>query len=135
MLVKRSKWIRSVNNGHEEMIKEVRVVYKGMRYTGPGTSGRCPICPCWTSLSTSRRRKGTSYSTWVGIRKRETDKCMLVAELRLKQVVAGQLELARADIEATQSRPCRDKCWTTWVAAMPETILCQDLHTMLAVAC
>ena len=60
---------------------------------------------------------------------------MLVAELRLKQVVAGQLELARADIEATQSRPCRDKCWTTWVAAMPETILCQDLHTMLAVAC
>ena len=30
MLVQRAKWIRSVNNRQEEMIKEVRVVHKGM---------------------------------------------------------------------------------------------------------
>ena len=35
MLVKRAKWIRSVNNGHGEMIKEVRVVHKGMGKGSP----------------------------------------------------------------------------------------------------
>ena len=48
---------------------------------------------------------------YLGPNKEETDKYMLVAEPRFKQVVTGQLELARADIEATQSRPCREKCW------------------------
>ena len=72
----------------------------------------------------------------MGLNKEETYKyCKLVAEPRFKQVISGQLELAGSDIEATQFRPCRDKCWTTWGAAMLGTILCQDLHTILGVAC
>lgn len=106
---------------------------------------------------------------------------MLVTERRLRQVMAGQLELVRAETEAAQSRPCKGSILVLdsqgsshtsycslvlvrpsrrevgWCLATTEskfgvtlwpvrsvlregdmkrkTILCHDLHTILAVAC
>ena len=45
----------------------------------------------------------------LGLNKEEMEESfMLVTEPRFNQVITGQLELVKADTEATQSRPCRD---------------------------
>ena len=149
MLEQRAKWIRSVNMGQEEMIREVTVVHKGREgspsWTRPASVSLEQLWRLreerlgryWARYlremsdmsvldkSKCRKEERGDLLLSLGLNKEEMEESfMLVTEPRFKQVIAGQFELVRAATEATQSRPCRDN-----------TLMLDSLGSTQAAAC
>jgi len=132
--VHRAKCVRSVTKLQEEIVREVRVEQSG-RLGSPSCTN--PASVSFEQLLRFREERQGRYCAKylrdisdisvrdksrcckeergvllfsLGLTKAEMEESFILeTESRLRDVTAGQLELVRAETDATQSRPCKDK--------------------------